>query len=474
MDATELCYTPATQLRLLIDDGSVSVREIVQATLERIDAVQPALNAFVALRADAALAEAEAADAGGPRGPLHGIPVTIKDFNETLDMPTTYGSRALASYQPGFEELVVTRLREAGAIVVGKTNTPEFGLRPTTENPLFGPTNNPWNPAHNSGGSSGGAAAALAAGVAPIALGGDGGGSCRIPASCCGVVGFKPTRGRVPSAPKSFETWAGLATNGPLARTVADAALMLDVIAGPVVGEPYGVPAPDASFLSACERAPQGLRIAFAHEPAHGTLDDEVRAAFLDAVAALEGLGHTVAEVDPGLGGLGGAFMTIIEGNTAAMLAALLPDEDLAKLEPSTLAMAHRGWQATAADYCAAVDLARRESARIMGLWTQYDVLVTPTLTQPAPRHEAMPSAGDYDTRWHDYLDWLAFTYPFNLTGQPAISIPCAWNEAGLPIGLQIVGRTGDDATVLALAAAIEAARPWEQRRPDLAVGAAS
>jgi amidase/aspartyl-tRNA(Asn)/glutamyl-tRNA(Gln) amidotransferase subunit A len=469
----DVLYVSATELRTKLAAREVSAEELVRATLERIDEVNPVLNAVVARRDEAALAEAAAADRAASAGPLHGVPVTVKDFNETLDMPTTYGCRVLAGRQPGFEELVVTRLREAGAIIVGKTNTPEFGLRPTTENLLFGPTNNPWGPEHNSGGSSGGAAAAIAAGVGPIALGGDGGGSCRIPASCCGVVGMRPTRGRVPSAPKGYEAWAGLATNGPLGRTVRDAALMLDVIAGPVLGEPYGLPPASSPYLDACDRAPARLRLAVLEQPAHGALDREVAEAFRAAVAVLEGMGHGVEEADPGLGDLRGDFMRIIEGNTAAMLAQLVPEERLGELESSTLAMAARGLQATAADYCAAVDHSRLEAARIMGLWADHDYLVTPTLTRPAPRQGTMPAAEDYETRWRDYLDWLAFTYPFNITGQPSLSVPCGFTVGGLPIGLQIVGRTGDDAGVLALAAAFEAARPTSERRiPDLAVQA--
>jgi amidase len=470
----DICYTSAVELRAMLASRALSARELVETVLSRVDEVDASVNAIVATRPEAALEEAERADEAAERGLLHGIPLTIKDLTETRDLPTTYGSRAFAGHQAGFEALVVTRLREAGAIVIGKTNTSEFGLRPTTENSLFGATSNPWLAGYNSGGSSGGAAAGTAAGMSPLALGSDGGGSCRIPASCCAVVGLKPTRGRVPLAPAAYEEWGGFVANGPIARTVRDVALMLDVIAGPVVGEPYGVAPPAGSFLDLCGRPPAGLRIGYVADIPGVALDDEIRAAFADALKTLESLGHELVETDPGLGGLRDAYHTITQANTAAMLKSFIPDESLGMLEANTLAIGRRGFAWSAADYCLALDFVRTEAARIMGFWTDIDVLATPTLTKLPPANGLVPSIADFDERWRFCIDWHAFTYPFNITGQPAISVPAGRSETDLPIGLQLVGRTGEDATLLALAAAFEEAQPWADRRPELPPRAAT
>jgi Asp-tRNA(Asn)/Glu-tRNA(Gln) amidotransferase A subunit family amidase len=467
--SADICYTPAVELRSQLADRTLSARELMEALLERIEDVNPALNAVVSLRAEDALAEADVI-----AGPLHGLPVTIKDLTETADLPTTYCCRAFAGHRAGFDAVVVSRLREAGAIVVGKTNSSEFGLRPTTENSLFGPTSNPWSLEHNSGGSSGGAAAATAAGISPLALGGDGGGSCRIPASCCGVVGLKPTRGRVPLAPASYEAWGALVVNGPIARTVRDVAMMLDVIAGPIVGEPYGVESPEATFLEGCEQGPVALRVGYQAALEDVEIEPEILTAFDAALHRLESLGHELVEVDVGLNGLRPAYMTIKQGNTAAMLGSLIPDESLTELESNTLAIARRGLAQSAADYCLAIDFVRLEAARIMQHWAEIDVLATPTLTKLPLRHGVVPAIEDYDERWRFCLDWHSFTFPFNITGQPAISLPSVSSDDGLPIGIQLVGRTAGEAQLLALAAAYEEAASWQDHRPGLAPRAAA
>jgi len=463
----ELCYTPVIELLRMISARQLSAEDLTSSLLGRIDEVNGALNAIVALRPEAALDEARAADrrqvGGGP--PLAGIPFTVKDLNETSDLPTTLGSRAFVGNQVGFDAEVVTRLRKAGAILLGKTNTPEFGLRATTENLLFGTTRNPWSLGYNPGGSSGGAAAAIAAGISPLAQGSDGGGSIRGPAFSCAVVGLKPTRGRVPGAPGSYESWAGLATDGPMARTVRDVAVMLDVMAGPVAGEPYGLAAPTSSFLDACDLPPSRLRLAYSVTPASGTLHAEVRSSVLGAISALAEMGHELTEAGPDLSGLYEPFMTIVAAQTGA-LTSKVPAGRLGDLEPTTLELMTRGQALTAADYCAAINLVRTRSARIMEFWENYDLLVTPTAL-----HLAFPngwSSEELEERWHAILDFDAFMYPFNVTGQPAISVPCGWSEEGLPIGLQIVGRFGGEAAVLSLAAAFEEARPWTLRRPTL------
>ncbi len=469
MNRDDLCYTPVVELRELLARRAVSARELMSALLERLEEVNSSLNAVVALRPEAALAEAEKLDgSAGERGALAGIPFTAKDLNETVDLPTTMGSRAFAGHQAGFDAEVVRRLRGAGGILIGKTNTPEFGLRATTENQLFGTTRNPWNLGHNPGGSSGGAAAAIAAGISPLALGSDGGGSIRNPASSCSVAGLKPTRGRVPGAPASYEAWAGLATDGPMARTVRDVALMLDVIGGPVVGEPYGLPAPKVPFLAACERQPQRLRLAYTVSPPHGHAHLDVKEAILGVVRTFQEMGHEVKEASPDLTGLRGVFNTIVASN-AAVQARMVPPAKLGELEPSTVNVMLFGHSLGAADYCAAVNTARQRAAGIMAFWQEHDFLLTPVMTQLPPSVGAMPSSFDLATIWDEITDLGAFTYPFNLTGQPGISVPAGWSrDYGLPIGIQIVGAYGSEAELLALAARYEEARPWIGRRPEL------
>ncbi|MBJ7597037.1 MAG: amidase [Candidatus Nephthysia bennettiae] len=468
MNRDELCYAPILVLRELLARRAVSARELVEALIDRLEEVNPSLNAVVALRPEAALAEAQSLDRdSSTRGPLAGIPFTIKDLNETADLPTTMGSRAFAGHQAGFDAEVVRRLRQAGAILLGKTNTPEFGLRATTENQLFGTTRNPWNLGYNPGGSSGGAAAAVAAGISPLAQGSDGGGSIRNPASSCGVVGLKPTRGRVSGAPAAYEAWAGLATDGPLARTIRDVALMLDVIAGPVAGEPYGLPQA-MPFLAACDRRPSKLRLAYTALPAHGQIHSEVKDALVRVVRTFREMGHEVEEASPDLTGLRAAFITIVGGNVGA-LKKRVPPEKLGDLEPSTVNLMLSGHSLTAADYCEAVNTARTRAAAIMGFWREYDFLLTPTMTQLPPLLGAMPSSFELDAIWDEITDLGAFTYPFNVTGQPSLSVPAGWSiEHKLPIGVQIVGEYGSESELLALAACYEEAQPWIDRRPQL------
>jgi amidase/aspartyl-tRNA(Asn)/glutamyl-tRNA(Gln) amidotransferase subunit A len=473
MNATDLCYTPAVELRDAIRSRELSARELVESVLDRLERVDAQLNAVVARRPESALAEAERESAHPSDGALAGIPVTVKDLNETLDMPTTYGSAVFRDNVAEVEALVVTRMRAAGAIVIGKTNTPEYGLRPTTENSVYGATHNPWDLDRTPGGSSGGAAAAVAAGISPLAQAADGGGSCRVPASCCGVVGIKPTRGRVPWAPTAYEYWLGLATNGPIARTVRDAALLLDVLSGPVVGEPYGVPNPERPFLEACAEPPPRRKLGFFCATPDGDVDPQVRDALLDAVATFESLGHDVVEIDSGLGALDARrWLACAEANTASVIADVVPGERLPELEASTLAMAQRGWQIGAADYCSSASYVRQAAAELLRRWAGYDALLMPTLPSLPPRQGTLPSSEDYDVRWREYLHFLAFTSPFNVTGQPAISVPSGWSAEGMPVGLQIACRPGEEAAMLQLAASFEEARPWLDRRPEIEVGA--
>jgi amidase/aspartyl-tRNA(Asn)/glutamyl-tRNA(Gln) amidotransferase subunit A len=450
-------------MRELVEAGSVSALELVGQALDRIAACDGDTNAVVAVRADAALAEAKAADALAleERGVLHGIPVLVKDLTETTDLPTTYGSKALRDNYASDEALVVSRLRDAGAIVVGKTNTPETGLRPTTENLLFGVTRNPCNPEFSPGGSSGGAAAALAMGMVPLAQATDAAGSGRIPASCCGVVGLKPTRGLIPLGPAAYELMAGMGTISPMARTVEDTAALLDVLSGSVPGDPYAVARQASYSVATSGGRPPRLRLGVCTTPGHGTVSDDVRGVVDAAVRGFTDLDHTLVDAAIDFSGLFDAVFTICAATAAAIVDAAVPDERLGLLEGSTIALARRGWLKTAADYAAAVSTMRSESARLLSEMADYDYVITPTLTQPPPRIDSFPSAEDVDTRWKEYLDWMAFVYPLNCTGQPGISVPAGLTATGLPVGLQIIGQPGDDSGVLALAAGFAQARPW-------------
>ena len=318
-------------------NGELSAEEACRAALERLEAENPRVGAIVAWDGERALAEARERD-GLPhvwRGLLHGVPFTAKDLNDATPYPTTYGSRAFAGNIPAGDASCIARLRRAGAVLIGKTNTPEMGMRPTTENLLFGPTRNPYDAERTPGGSSVGAAAALAVGIGTLAQGSDGGGSIRIPAACCGVVGHKPTRGLVSGAPATYDAWEGFAVNGPMARSVPDCALMLEVMAGPEVGDTYAPPPHDGAFAVACAEDPPELHVGVIHEPPSGVLDDEVATLFDAALEVLTHMGHRLEEAEAPLAAIMEPFHTIVLGQTAALRRMLPPDRfDL--LEPTT------------------------------------------------------------------------------------------------------------------------------------------
>lgn len=463
----------AREMRAALDAGEVTSAELVEDSLAQIAERNDDINAVIALRAQEALAEAHRADtvAVEDRGPLHGLPLLIKDLNELMDLPTTYGSRAFAGHYAGFDAVVAQRLRQAGAIVVGKTTTPEFGVRPTTDSDLLGHTRNPFSLNHTSGGSSGGAAAALASGMAPIALGGDGGGSCRIPASCCGVVGMKPSRGLVPSTPALYEVWGSLGTHGPMARSVGDTRLMLDVLAGPVPGEPYGVSRIPHASEGRGEAGPWRIGVTTSSD---APTDPEVLKIVDRAAQTFADLGHDVVEVDISLGGLRAPWSVLVEAHVAATVEHMVGDQRLSLLESNTLALALHGRQWSAADYAHAMDDMRAKSGEIMKSAEPFDALLTPTLTQPPLEIELELDTETHEERWTRYLDWLAFTYPINCTGQPAVSVPGGFTATGLPVGIQFIGRMGDDAHLLAIAEAFESARPWRATYFDATLSANS
>jgi amidase len=447
----------------------------VEASLDSIDRHNDELNAFVTLCAERALEEADAIRPGDPR-PLAGVPIAIKDLVAlTEGVRTAMGMTCMGDWVPPMDSALVRRLREAGAIIVGKTNTPELGILPVTEPERFGPTRNPWDTTRTPGGSSGGSAAAVASGMVPIAHANDGGGSIRIPASCCGLVGLKPSRGRVSLAPLS-EFAAGIAIEGCVSRSVADTALVLDVISGYEPGDPYWAPPPARPFAEAPERSPGSLRIAFMTESPNGApVDDECVAAVRESAQLLESLGHTVQEAPPMSDeGYIDNFIRVWTAGAAISVRGfgMLRGEplDVAKLEPLTKEMVDLAETFSATDYLESVGFLQMLARGVVSMWSDVDVLITPTVAQPPLKIGALaPDEGQPAMQMLDKAGkWVPFTPVFNVTGQPAISLPLHQSPDGLPIGVQFVGPPAGEELLLSLAAQLEEARPWIARRPEL------
>ncbi len=471
MGASELVWLSAQELAQRIRGKELSPVAVVEAVLDRIGAVDPRLNAYCTVAADEARDAASAAEiailSGEALGPLHGVPVSIKDLIFTRRLRTAAGSRLLSDHVPEEDAVAVERLRGAGAIIVGKTNTPEFGFKGVTDSPLFGVTRNPWDTTRTPGGSSGGAAAAVAAGLGPLALGTDGGGSIRIPASFCGIYGLKPSFGRVPAGP-GLPGWETFSHTGPLTRTVRDAALMLDVLAGPDDRDRHSLPAVAGDpFLAACDEGIAGLSVAWSADLGHGHVDPEVADLCGDAAARFESLGCHVEVVVPTWDNPEEIFRTLAAGEAfAAYRDRLEAGERL--LDPALVEMLRFGETITAERYLAALLGRRHFWTEVQRFLARFDLLLTPTVAVAPFALDALPIreiAGSPVSP----LGWTPFTFPFNLTGQPAASVPAGFTAAGLPVGLQIVGRRHADRTVLAASAAWEAAAPWQARRPGVA-----
>jgi Asp-tRNA(Asn)/Glu-tRNA(Gln) amidotransferase A subunit family amidase len=470
MTTNDVCWMSAVDLAGAIRARRLSPVEVTRAVLARIEATNPRLNAFCTVAAERALADARAAEAavlrGEAPGVLHGLPISFKDLTATAGIRTTMGSRIFEHWVPDEDAIVVERARRAGAVVLGKTNTPEFGCKGVTDNLVFGHTRNPWNLDRIAGGSSGGAAAAVAAGLGPLAEGSDLAGSIRIPAAVCGVVGFKASLGRVPLWP-ALNGWTSFSHTGPITRTVADAALLLSAWAGPDDRDPRSLPATGEDFARAVDGGARGLRVAWSPDLGGAPVDPEVRRITEAAAKAFVDLGCRVEEAHPPLDDAMALFMDLTAPVRAAGMAAHLPRwRD--QLDPMLLLRLER------AEGMSAID-GERATQRRTTLWhgvrrffERHDVLVTPTTSAAAfPIGQTFPAEID-GRRLTNQLEWFPFTYPFAITGQPAISVPAGFTADGLPVGLQIVGRRFADATVLRVAAAFEAARPWAGRRPPL------
>lgn len=473
----------ATGLARLVAAGEVTPDELLDAALARVAALNPALNAVVLVQEDVARRMIRA---GLPQGPLRGVPFLLKDLGgEAVDFPTHAGSRLHAHTRYGYDSAIYERLRDAGLVSFGRTTVPEGAIGAVTEAAVYGgPTRNPWSLDHTPGGSSGGAAAAVAAGIVPAAHGSDGGGSVRIPASSCGLFGFKPTRARLPDGPASGEGWGGMAIDGFLTRSVRDTALLLDACEGPDLGAPYYPPPLAQGYMAAVARPPERLRIAlcdttFTGAPVH----PEARAAVQDAARLLADLGHHVEEARPAADtdAMMMAWTRIVACGTALAIRQTLAARGRA-LAPDDVEGVSRGAIAYARslsgeDYLEAIETIHDYGRQMARFFTGHDILLTPTLAEPPAR------IGRFSHATEDYVGYRIgpegtfayspFTVSFNASGQPAASVPLYWSSEGLPIGIQIAAGFGEDERLIALCAELEAARPWFGRRPPLTFASA-
>jgi amidase len=471
----DLLLRSATELAALVRSGDVTARELTEASLRRIDELQPTINAFTHVAHESALAAADAIEPGDSR-PFAGVPIAIKDNRAVAGMPLTMGSDLFGDFVPGRDAYLVRRLREAGFVIVGKTSMPEMGILPTTEPRRFGPTRNPWDTSRTPGGSSGGAAAAVAAGMVPVAHGNDGGGSIRIPAACCGLVGLKPARGRVSVGPDGGESF--LVCDGVVTRSVEDTARVLDVLAGPELGDSsWAPPAPAAGYAALTEVDPGLLRIGYTVTPAleDATVDQMSARATRDTAALLESLGHNVQEITPPWVGRNllpdfvrsfapGVSFTVWLGGQMSGREPTAED-----VEPLTWSLWKRASSQDTINYLTAQYRLETAARSIVQDLAEFDVVLTPVLAQrPVPVGEMNGLGSDpmVDFRKSGYF--TPFTAVFNVTGQPAISLPLYQGDDGLPTGVQLVGRPAREEVLLGLARQLELALPWADRAAAL------
>jgi len=458
----------------LVKTRQVAPAELLAAAVERVEQANPAINAVVNRMYDQAKA---AIAAGLPEGPFTGVPYLLKDLGVLYaGTVTSAGSGLFRDAVADHDSEIVIRMKRAGLVIFGKTNTSEFGLATSVEPRLFGPTRNPWNLEHTAGGSSGGAAAAVASGMLPMAHATDGGGSIRIPATCCGLFGLKPTRARNPMGPDAGEGWNGASIGHAVTRSVRDSAALLDATAGPDVGDPYWAPPPQGQYLAEVGADPGHLRIAFATTAWNGhPVDPECVTAVVEAAKLCERLGHHLEEASPAIDETARTkavriisaahTRASIEVRAEALGRAPLPDD----VEPITWAIAEYGRSVTASDYARAIAVMHRTGRVVGRFFTGYDVLLTPTMCVPPHKLGVLSMMQSDLARFRDaVLGTVAFTQPFNTSGNPAMSVPLHWSAAGLPVGVQFIAPFGDEATLFRLATQLETAQPWSACRPPV------
>ncbi|WP_116209021.1 amidase [Streptomyces olivoreticuli] len=467
----DICWTSASDLAEAIRNGDLSATEVASAMVARIEDVNPAVNAFVSFDPEQVLADARALDKrqadGEELGPLHGVPYSIKELTAMKDLPLTLGLAPLKGNLGARDAAFVTRMRGAGGLFLGKTNAPECAYYGGTDGHLYGPTHNPWKHGYSAGGSSGGAAAAVAAGMGPLAEGSDGAGSVRIPAALCGVVGMKPSMGRVPQSmlPGRFYTWAH---HGPITRTVRDAALMMNVVAGPDTEDPLSLPADGTDYLTEIGKDLKGWRVAWSPDLGLGYIDPEVERICRDAAGAFEQLGATVTEATPAWGNPEEAMWHGVWLHGYASVYDMLDWESMqGQVDDNLIALMKEAKTLTAIDIGRADVLRGATWDAFAGFMHEYDILVSPTLSSATfPLEQFAPDWLAGEPLRRQLLGWL-LTYPFNMTGTPAITVPAGFTADGRPVGLQIAGRLHADASVLRAAANFESVRPWAARRPE-------
>ncbi len=477
MIAAEIWKLSAVEIARRVRNKEIRAVEVAESALSRIESVDPILHAFCTTAADLARSMAAKVDdmvaSGRDPGPLAGVPVGIKDLVATKDVRTVCGSKAYEGFTPDEDDIIVERLRNAGAIFLGKTNVPEFGYSGVGHNPVFDTTCNPWNPAMTPGGSSAGSGAAVASGMCPIAVASDGGGSIRIPAAHCGLVGVKPSAGRVPLYPgcrderyPGISSWESLEHLGPLSRTVADSALMLSVMAGPDPRDRHSIPVSDVDWLDLSIESVRGKRVALSLDFGYVAVDPEVRKLVKQAAQFFSNdLGCVVEEVVPNWSDPYEAFWAIVAADTDLVGMREMVATHGKQMTPHLVDFIQKPWSAE--QFTEAHKMRQTLCNSMWRLMENYDYLITPTLTTPPfPLHVQGPEK--IDGKIVHPFQWLSFTFPFNMTGQPAASLPAGWTQQGLPVGIQIVGRHLADTSVLQACAAFERAAPWGDRWPAL------
>lgn len=465
----------ALGLAELVRRGDASPLELLELAIARTEAVNPTLNAVVLKHYELAR---EQVRRGLPSGPLQGVPFLLKDLGIALkDTVTTEGSRFFRDQRFDHDSTLVTRYRQAGLTIFGKTHSPEFGSSPSSESALFGETHNPWDLARSAGGSSGGAAAAVAAGIVPAAHASDGGGSIRIPASACGLLGLKPSRGLVPMGPAVYETRDGLSAMHVVSRSVRDCAALLDISQGPAIGDAYATPSPRQPFMETLASRPSGLRIALMREPLLPMPVDQACLDAVDAAARLcESLGHRIEEARPQLDAeelwraFGLASNVLVAGKVTAREQLLGRRAGADDLEPVNLRALEAGRELDALSHSAARTIFHAASRRLGEFMRNYDLILSPTMALVPPALGVLSPSQLDEAFMREAGRASVFTALHNMTGQPAISVPLHWSAEGLPIGVMFAGRFGEDALLLQVAAQLEEARPWFQRVPELSI----
>ena len=469
MNKKELCFLSAYEMVNMIKNQEITSTEITETIIERIEKINPTINAYCTTTFDLARNMAKEADdkvkKGEKLGLLHGIPTSIKDLNPVKGIRNTYGSRIFENYIPEYDDIAVQGLRAEGCVILGKTNTPEFGFKGVTDNLIFGHSRNPWNVNVTTGGSSGGAAAATVSGLGPLAQGSDGGGSIRHPSSLCGAYGLKPSFGRVPRFPKLFPMGMDIAVIGPIVRYVKDAAMMLDAMKGPLEADKTTLPAEGFRYIDKISELPKHLKIGYSLDLGYAkVVDSEVEKNILDALSLFENFGWSVEQVKMKLRKAQLSFNTIWTTQLAYNLKPYLKEwED--KMDPDLIKLIKAGLGYDGMSLPKAIAGRSKVYETIYNAFKDLDILITPSLAVPAFELGVM-----YPSKINGInvspTAWMPFSFPFNMTGHPAASIPSGWTNDGLPIGMQIVGKRFDELTVLQVSKAYEEMYPWQDKKP--------